>query len=213
MKIVHQENTPVRLKGMGSGLCITLNPFDSTDYLKKEISKLLKDFKQLSSNSRIFVDIGESDGHDELIKELEIYLKENFAVNSVSRKTEKRIGSEVLMITGRVRSGQKIKAKNHLVLMGDINPGAEVIAGGDILILGSFRGIGAAGQPDNEDAIVLALDFRPAQIQIGKLMAAGLPFSPHRKQPEFAYVDSGVIVVEEYLEANPFGRLPRFEIR
>ncbi|NJL59972.1 MAG: septum site-determining protein MinC, partial [Desulfobacteraceae bacterium] len=145
--------------------------------------------------------------------ELETYLKENFSILSVTRKIEKRIGSEALMLSGRVRSGQKINAKHHLILLGDVNPGAELIAGGDILIMGSFRGIASAGQPDNEDAIVLALDFRPTQIQIAKLMAAGLPSSPHRKHPEFAYIDNGVIVVEEYLEANPFGRLPRIETR
>ncbi|NJL58910.1 MAG: hypothetical protein HC887_03940, partial [Desulfobacteraceae bacterium] len=49
MKTKHQENMPVRLKGMGNGLCLTLNPLDPIDYLKEEIGKLFKDLKQLSS--------------------------------------------------------------------------------------------------------------------------------------------------------------------
>ncbi len=213
MKAKHQEKTPVRLKGMGNGLCIALNPLDPIDYLKEEIGKLFRDFKQLSPNSRIILDIGSQEGCDDLVGELESYLKKNFQIASLTRKPDKRTGSEAMILSGRVRSGQKINAKHHLILLGDVNPGAELIAGGDILIMGSLRGIVSAGQPDNENAIVLALDFRPTQIQIATLMAAGLPSSPHRKHPEFAYIDNGVIVVEEYLEANPFGRMPRIETR
>jgi hypothetical protein len=78
-------------------------------------------------------------------------------------------------MTGRVRSGQKICAKRHFLLMGDLNPGSEVVAGGDIVILGSLRGKAIAGHPDNPGALILALDFRPTQIQIGPYVAAGLP--------------------------------------
>ncbi len=115
--------------------------------------------------------------------------------------------SEVLMLSGRVRSGQKVAARNHLVILGDVNPGAEVMAGGDILIIGSLLGTAIAGQPDNEAAIVLALDFRPTQVQIGSFVAAGPPSSPG-KIIEFAHVEQENIVVEKYLEANPFSRLP-----
>ncbi len=213
MKITPHENTPVRLKGMGKGLCVTLNPLEPIEYLKEEMSRLFKDLRHLTPNAGIVIDIGERDGYDDVIQELSEFLKENFGIGSVSRIPGKRSESETLMLSGRMRSGQKIKAKKHLILLGDLNPGAEVFAGGDILIIGSCRGIVAAGQPDNNDAIVLALDFRPTQIQIGTLMAAGFPSSPNQKQPEIAYVDNGVIVVENYLEANLFGRLTSLEIR
>jgi septum site-determining protein MinC len=213
MKTKPHENTPVRLKGMGKGLCVTLNPIEPIEYLKEELSRLFKDLGHLTANSRIVIDIGKRDGYDDVIQEISEFLKEKFGIGSVSRISGKKTESETLMIRGRLRSGQKIKAKKHLILLGDLNPGAEVSAGGDILIMGSCRGIVAAGQPDNKDAIVLALDFRPTQIQIGTLMAAGFPSSPTQKQPEIAYVDNGVIVVENYSEANLFGRLPYPEIR
>ena len=47
-------------------------------------------------------------------------------------------------------------------------------AGGDILVIGSLCGTAAAGQTDNRDAIILALDFRPIQVKIGSVVAAGL---------------------------------------
>ena len=120
--------------------------------------------------------------------------------------------SDVLMISGRIRSGQKVEAGKHLVLLGDVNPGGEVSAGGDILIMGSLRGTAIAGTPDNMSAIILALDFRPAQIQIGGIVAAG-PDSNPSKTAEFARVEDGALVVEPYLKANPFANIPWPEIR
>ncbi len=223
-----REKTPVRIKGMGNGLCVTLNPDDPPDYLKRELDKLFKDLKHLAVNARIVVDIGGKDGYDDVIENLGGYLKESYAVGSVSGSLRKQGGtkarktdiehswdqhrSDVLMLTGRVRSGQKVTARKHLLILGDVNPGAEVLAGGDILILGSLRGTAAAGQPDDDQVIVLAIDFRPTQVQIGGLVAAGLPSSAN-KVIEFAHVENGAIVVEDYLEANPFGRIPWPKVR
>ena len=120
--------------------------------------------------------------------------------------------SEVLMIAGRVRAGQKVNAKKHLVVLGDVNPGAEISAGGDILVMGSLCGTAMAGLPDNETAIILALDFRPTQIQIAGLVAAGHK-SEALKTAEFAHIDSGGIVVEPFMGNNPFSKIPWPEVR
>jgi septum site-determining protein MinC len=87
-----------------------------------------------------------------------------------------------------------------------------LMAGGDILVIGSLLGIAAAGQPDNFGAIILALDFRPIQVKIGGIVAAGLPASG-QGVPEYAHIENGAIVVDDYLAANPFKRLPWPEIR
>jgi len=120
--------------------------------------------------------------------------------------------SEVLMIAGRVRAGQRVNAKKHLVVLGDVNPGAEISAGGDILVMGSLSGTAMAGLPDNESAIILALDFRPTQIQIAGLVAAGHK-AEALKTAEFAHIDSGGIVVEPFLGNNPFAKMPWPEVR
>ncbi|QTA92146.1 Septum site-determining protein [Desulfonema magnum] len=230
MKKMNQDKTPVRIKGMGNSLCITLDPSQPIDYLQKELHRLFKRMKHLAVNAKVILDVGELEGHEELVEKLGKFLKETFAVGSVSRPPVKQLPSEerrrkqdmecswgryhsdVLMLTGRVRAGQKVTAKNHLLILGDVNPGAEVLAGGDIFIMGTLRGTAIAGQPDNEEVIVLALDFQPIQIQIGKIVAAGLPPSPE-KLAEFAHVENGTIVVEDYLEADPFGRLPWPQVR
>ena len=120
--------------------------------------------------------------------------------------------SEVLMIAGRVRAGQRVNAKKHLVVMGDVNPGAEISAGGDILVMGSLCGTALAGLPDNDSAIILALDFRPTQIQIAGVVAAGHK-AGSLKTAEFAHIDSGSIVVEPFLGNNPFAKMPWPEVR
>lgn len=220
---------PIKLKGMGNGLCVMLDPDEPIDYLKRELDKLFRGLKHLAVNARIVIDTGGKTGHGHVIEELGKFLKESYAVGTVTRPVKKnsaspesrgtdmkssweRHRSDALMLRGRVRSGQKVTARKHLVILGDVNPGAEIIAGGDVIILGSLRGTAAAGQPDDDDTIILAIDFRPTQIQIGNFVAAGLPTSAN-KVIEFAHVENGSIVVEEYLAADPFGRIPWPQVR
>lgn len=218
----------VRLKGVGDSLWVTLDPEAPVDYLQEELGRLFRQTKKLALNARVIIDMGEKENYGELVEYLEKYLKENFGVRSVSvkhplseeqdRKRDverswQHYRSDSLILTGRVRSGQRVTARKHLMILGDVNPGAEVLAGGDILIMGRLRGTVAAGQPDNEDSIVLALDFQPTQVQIGKVVAAGLPPSSSGKAAEFAYIEKSAIIVEDYLNANPFGRLPWPQVR
>jgi len=225
------ENPPAaRLKGVGDSLWVSLNAAMPVDEIQKELHSIFSRLNHLGENTRVVLDPGEDTGHEGLIENLGTYLKETFKVGIVSAaekqkpKIHERVRtrelhsswrhrrSNVLMVTGRVRSGQKVEAGRHLVLLGDVNPGGQVTAGGDILIMGSLRGTATAGSPDDESSIILALDFRPSQIQIGSYVAAGLPPDPGTSA-EFARVDSGRIVVEPYLEANPFGKIPWPEVR
>ncbi len=233
MNTASSDNPSVRLTGMADGLRVVLDPKQPIDFLQSELNRLFKPLGHLAINTRVLLDYGEAEeweGAEEMTAALEGFLKVSFGVGTVVRPPKKRREveeilrhrdmdrswqnhrSDVLMLTGRVRSGQKVTARKHLLILGDVNPGGEVVAGGDILVIGTLSGTAAAGQPDREDAIVLSLDFRPTQVQIGTIVAAGLPSSP-TKQTEYAYVEDNTIVVEDYLEADPFGRLPWPEVR
>jgi len=235
MEMTEQNNAAddsaasVRLKGMGDGLCVILDPDQPREFIRSELVRLFQPLKHLAINARVVLDFGEAED-DALVNELGAFLKEQFGVGSVSKSVKRRAAAEdavrqrdvdrswhhyrsdVLMLTGRVRSGQKVTARHHLLLLGDVNPGGEVTAGGDIIVMGSLAGTAIAGQPDGQDAIVLALDFRPTQVQIGAVVAAGLPPS-RRRYPEYAHVEGGHIVVDNYMKANPFGRMPWPEVR
>jgi len=219
-----QDKSQVRLKGVKDGFWVTLDPTLPKDFIEEELTRLFNQLQHLALNSRVILDIGDAENHQGLVEDLAVFLKNKYNVGFVSapqrehdmmedkpRKldmssTWQHHHTDALIIAGRVRSGQKITAKKHLVILGDVNPGSEIIAGGDILIMGNLGGTALAGQPDNEDAIILAIGFRPIQIQIGGIIAAGLPTSSAHAL-EFAHVENGGIVVEDYIKANPFGRL------
>lgn len=98
-----------------------------------------------------------------------------------------------------VRSGEKVAADGHLVVIGDVNPGAEVIAGYHIFVWGALRGSAHAGVPDHEEAIITALQFDPIQLRI----AGHIARSPEARAtapgaPELARVDQNTIVVEAW---------------
>lgn len=68
---------------------------------------------------------------------------------------------------GTLRSGQQIESQTSLVVLGDVNPGAKVIAKGNIVILGALKGIAYAGADGDPGCFVAALEMDPVQIRIG----------------------------------------------
>jgi septum site-determining protein MinC len=225
------EQTPsVRMKGVGNSLWVTIAPDTPFDLIEAELATLFEPLRHMAHATRVVLDTGPGPKNGDRYRRIKTYLKDAFKLKEIAAPQEKNGGqekqpkmkyakniiaqhrSDTLVLSGRVRSGQSVSAKRHLIIMGDVNPGCELIAGGDILVIGSLLGIAAAGQPDNFGAIILALDFRPIQVKIGGIVAAGLPAS-EKGVPEYAHMENGAIVVDDYLAANPFKRLPWPEIR
>ena len=75
-------------------------------------------------------------------------------------------GSDGVLVRRRVRSGQVIRHPGHIVVIGDVNPGAQLIAGGDIIVWGKLQGSAHAGALGDADAIVGALWLRPSALRI-----------------------------------------------
>lgn len=234
-----QSSPMVRVKGVGDSLWVSFDSTQSREVLLQEFERVFRQAKNLAANARIILDPGDNLLSDELVAALSSFLLDEFKVGSVrlsaqdeseNRKLSKLTNreekgqqgkvdlslynshSEVHFLTGKIRSGQQISARKHLILLGDVNPGAEVYAGGDVLIMGHLRGKVVAGYPDSETAIVLALDFRPIQVQIGTYVAAGSSESSSGLA-EIAYVVDGTIVVDQYLQTDPFGHLPGLKKR
>jgi septum site-determining protein MinC len=98
-----------------------------------------------------------------------------------------------------VRSGEKVAAEGHLIVVGDVNPGAEVIAGYNIFVWGALRGSAYAGVPDREEAIITALHFAPIQLRIAGHIARPPEARPNAPgTPELARIDQNAIVVEAW---------------
>jgi septum site-determining protein MinC len=220
------EETPaVRIKGVGSSLWVTIAPEASFEFIKDELVRLFEPLRHLAGSARVVLDTGAFEDSEERRRQISTFLKHSYNPKEILspqenvRGEEKRFSmkdshnvisqgnSDSLVIAGRVRSGQSVHTKKHLIIMGDVNPGCELMAGGDIIVFGSLCGTAAAGQPENGDAVILALDFRPIQIKIGSVVAAGLP-AKGQGTPEIAHLEDGGIVVDDYLASNPFKRVP-----
>ena len=91
--------------------------------------------------------------------------------NSPEEFPENRIGKNGQFYRGTLRSGQTIEVEGSIVILGDINPGAQVIAGGNVVVLGCLKGTVHAGYPHDEKSFVAALMMEPMKIQIGEYIA------------------------------------------
>lgn len=78
--------------------------------------------------------------------------------------------SETKFHRGSLRSGQKIEFEGSLVVLGDVNDGAEVIAGENIVVLGILRGLAHAGAKGNKDAIISASSIEAPQLRISNIV-------------------------------------------
>jgi septum site-determining protein MinC len=108
------------------------------------------------------------------------------------------IGTTGVMLRRTLRSGRVIHSPGHVVVYGDVNPGAEIIAVGDVIVWGRLRGNVHAGAEGDESAIVCALDMMPTQLRIGQYITTS-PVEKRRKpRPEVASVRNSQIIVETW---------------
>ena len=78
--------------------------------------------------------------------------------------------SETKFHKGSLRSGQRIEFEGSIVIIGDVNAGAEVVAGENIIVLGTLRGLAHAGAKGNKDAVIEASDIDAVQIRIANIV-------------------------------------------
>lgn len=116
-----------------------------------------------------------------------------------------RESDDTLFLRRTVRSGQAIQHPSNVVVLGDVNAGAEIVAGGDIVVWGVLRGMVHAGYPDNENAVVCSLQLAPVQLRIAHLLSRPPEGFETQPRPEVAAIRQGQIVVETWIS----GRSPR----
>ena len=106
-------------------------------------------------------------------------------------------GQQATLVKGTLRSGFNLTHPGHVTVLGDVNPGAQIIAGGDVLVWGRLRGMVHAGAEGDEDAVVCAMDLSPTQLRI----AGHIAIPPQERgdaQPEKAFVRDGQVIAEPW---------------
>lgn len=103
---------------------------------------------------------------------------------------------------GTVRSGQLVSFEGNLVIIGDVNPGGEIIATGNVVVMGSLRGMVHAGADGNREALVVALSLQPTQLRIADVISRPPDTNEARQGliPEIAFVKDDLIYIDRLLD-------------
>lgn len=111
--------------------------------------------------------------------------------------TKLKQGEDAILVRRTLRSGFSLRHAGHVVVIGDVNPGAEIIASGDVVVWGRLRGLVHAGAEGNENAVVCALDLSPTQLRIsGSIVVT--PKRQGKSSPELARLKDGQILAETW---------------
>ena len=110
--------------------------------------------------------------------------------------------TEALVLKTTCRSGEVIRYPGDVVALADVNPGAEIIADGDIIVFGALRGLAHAGAAGDLKATIIALNLESSRIQIGPHIGeaprAARQSKTHRTTPQVAYVRRRSIFVAPF---------------
>jgi len=123
--------------------------------------------------------------------------------------TRNRNITEALFIKSTFRSGESLHHHGDVVVLADVNPGAEICADGDIVVVGSLKGWVHAGASGDNKAVIIALELPSSRFQIGKYTGVA-PVNARRQPkssasgPRIAYVRSRSIHVAPF--AGRFAR-------
>lgn len=102
---------------------------------------------------------------------------------------------EGVLIKRTLRSGNSIEFPGHITVIGDVNPGSEIIAGGNVVVWGKLKGMVHAGAEGDESAVVCALELSPTQLRIADKIAIS-PDMQDDPRPEIALIRDGQVVAE-----------------
>ncbi|RDI44146.1 septum site-determining protein MinC [Falsibacillus pallidus] len=203
----------VMIKGTKNGLVLQLNDQCSYDDVKKELEdKLSAHYREQEDAPLIAVKIQAGNRYltteqEEELKEL-VRKKRNLVVeevySSVMTKEEafkQKEETDIFSVAAVVRSGQVLEVPGDLLLVGDVNPGGRVKAGGNIFIMGMLKGIAHAGCNGNKDAVIAASVMTPTQLRIAEcLNRAPDSYDAAGNEMECAYIDDSEQIVIDRLQ-------------
>lgn len=106
-------------------------------------------------------------------------------------------GEKAILIQKTMRSGYKAAFQGHVIVVGDVNPGAEIVASGSIIVWGSCRGTVHAGADGDTAALVCALDLSPMQLRIASKVTTS-PNDQEKPLPEIASIQDEQIIAEPW---------------
>lgn len=204
----------VTIKGTKDGLTLHLNDDCSFEDLKKELDEKLS-ATLLTNEDRALIPVKLETGYRYLTASQQDDLKE--LVRQKNHLVVEEINSQVITkeeadkqreekgmdtLARIVRSGQVIEVPGNLLLIGDVNPGGTVKAGGNIFVMGALKGIAHAGCYGNDQAVIAASSMKPSQLRISDCLnrAPDHTNRDEKHEMECAYIDINRKIVIDRLQ-------------
>lgn len=147
--------------------------------LKKKMSELKKLYKEDTTPILITGKVFKNEEMDQIKEviqkvisvEIEFDSPRILGLHGIKKTFSKDIAtSETQFHRGSLRSGQKVEFEGSLVILGDVNAGAEILAADNIVVLGILRGMAHAGAKGNKEAIIAAASIESPQIRIANIV-------------------------------------------
>ncbi|MFD1705573.1 septum site-determining protein MinC [Siminovitchia sediminis] len=206
-----QQN--VMIKGTKSGLSLLLNDRCSYEGLLQELGEKLFELQGSEDSQLISVRILTGNRYltaeqQEELKEI-IRQKKNLIVeeieSNVITKAEAQMmveSQEVTSVAAIVRSGQVLEVPGDLLLVGDVNPGGTVRAGGNIFIMGALKGVAHAGYTGRNESVIVASFMTPSQLRISDCISRAPDHYDQEAdhQTECAYIDQNEQIIIDNLQ-------------
>ncbi|TYR82269.1 septum site-determining protein MinC [Priestia megaterium] len=223
-----QKDQNVTIKGTKDGLTLHLNDTCSFEDILTELqTKLLTnkhgDDKQIVT---VYVKVGNRFVTTEQEIELKALIEKNKYLvvkqidsNVILKQDALRVKeeNELVSVTKVVRSGQVLHVEGDLLLIGDVNPGGTIVAGGNLFILGALQGIAHAGYRGDKRAVIAASLMKPSQLRIADIITRSEEERNEKEENvmECAYLNDDNQMVIERVQTLPHLRpnLTRLERR
>jgi len=191
----------IKIKGITLPVVsLTLSLEDTTK--ENLINELVEKINSnLFSNSYFLIEVDESIDK-ETLKQIEKLLEEKnvksiktMSVQTVSTQKPTNV-SRLLIVNKNLRSGQTVEHSGDVLILGDVNEGAEVIAAGNIVVMGTLRGYAHAGAIGDDSSVVVAKKMIPQQLRIGHHIAIRGEDEEEPQEAEIAKVIDNKIILE-----------------
>ena len=175
----------------------------------EELDKKMKDLKKMYQDEKTPIRVTgkiltnkELEEIREIIKskidvEIKFDTPTTLGLHSITRSYKKDVGtSETTFHKGSLRSGQRLEVEGSLVIIGDVNAGAEVIAAVNIAVIGTLRGLAHAGAKGNKEAIIAASTLDAVQIRISNIVKEFDMNEEYVYDNAYIYADGDQIIIE-----------------
>ena len=193
----------IQIKGIRNGIKIVIDPEAKISNIIFELGEKLnrtKDALLVSSELTVYVECTDVSHKDKCKIQNKIFeVLGNELLVSFDEKTS-IISPASVFHKGTLRSGQNVQSNGHLIVLGDVNPGAEIEAVGNVVVLGALKGIVHAGADGDRNACVCALSMAPTQVRIGDIITRSPDGAVASGEPEMAYVKDDRIYIDAIIK-------------